>query len=144
MYSHKKNELLYFGLFLIFAIALLHISALNNYYYWIYSWFDLLVHFLGGMWVAVMALWIYFFSGLFRKPKMSKVIIFWLSFLAVLSTSLLWEIYEVNIWRHLSEPDFIVDTITDTLAALAGSYMAYTYFSESYKNLMSNENGESR
>jgi len=136
----RNSKLLYFSFLILVVIAALHSAALTNYYYWIYSWFDLLVHFLGGVWVSVTALWLYFFSGLFSNPKISKMTVFWLSILAVLLSSLLWEIYEVGLWRHLSEPNFLTDTIGDTLAALAGSYVVFISFSNSYENLTDKEN----
>ncbi|PIU98576.1 hypothetical protein COS61_00640 [Candidatus Wolfebacteria bacterium CG03_land_8_20_14_0_80_40_12] len=43
--------------FLIF-ILFLHISAIINYWYWIYIWFDIPMHFLGGFWVAMICIWL--------------------------------------------------------------------------------------
>jgi hypothetical protein len=43
--------------FLIFIIAV-HALALVNYWYWTYQWFDVPMHFFGGIWVAMVFFWL--------------------------------------------------------------------------------------
>jgi len=38
-------------------IAFLHQSAVALYWYWSVPWFDIVMHFLGGLWVGTCALW---------------------------------------------------------------------------------------
>ena len=52
--------------FVLVVIATLHILALEFSLYWLYPWFDIMVHFLGGLFTALFALWLFFESGYVR------------------------------------------------------------------------------
>lgn len=39
---------------LLFLILLLHVVAMVNFWYWSVWWFDIIMHFLGGFWVALL------------------------------------------------------------------------------------------
>ena len=41
---------------LVFILAL-HFTATINHWYWVYNWFDIPMHFLGGFWVAMVFLY---------------------------------------------------------------------------------------
>ena len=41
----------------LIGIALLHICGVFFYLYWHFWWYDIVLHFLGGLWVALMALY---------------------------------------------------------------------------------------
>ncbi len=48
---------------LILAIAVVNAFAHYHYWYWTMRWFDMPMHFAGGMWLAGVAIWWRFFSG---------------------------------------------------------------------------------
>ena len=75
---------LFIWIFITVAIvAALHLSALQFYLYWRFWWFDLLTHFLGGLWVAVSFCGYFFNSVLLIYLRIIKIIICLLRFLAL-------------------------------------------------------------
>jgi len=125
IYQVKKN-LFIFNFVLIFLIATLHILAINFFLYWKFWWFDILLHFLGGLWVGLSFLQFYFFSNLIKIKKKSNLFIFIFSVLTVLFVGLGWEIFEFIIGVNFSEnywSDTILDLIMDTVGALTVSLL---------------------
>lgn len=43
---------------LLIAILFVHVLLTVNYWYWIYRWFDIPMHFFGGFWVAMVFFWL--------------------------------------------------------------------------------------
>ncbi|PIP86538.1 hypothetical protein COV42_01300 [Candidatus Campbellbacteria bacterium CG11_big_fil_rev_8_21_14_0_20_44_21] len=124
----KEKELLTFSLITALVAALLHNWALSGYFYWIFPHFDLLVHFLGGLWLGLNLSWLYFFSGLFGRPPITKKKTAILLSLALFLFGFSWEIFELLIWQTLLEPGFALDTTGDILSDIAGLFFAYRYF----------------
>jgi len=131
-----KNILLYLSLVLAVLIAYLHISALENYYYWIYSWFDLVVHFLGGVLIASFSTWFYLSLSHIKEFNYSDKQLIILTVVNVLVISFLWEIFELVLWVSLNEPNYLLDTTLDTLFALSGSIFLQVLFLGSRKFLI--------
>jgi len=135
-----KDRLLTTTLILILIIATGHILALNFYLYWSFKWFDLPVHFLGGMWVALTSLWLCFYSRT-KRFKETKRNIFVISVVSAIVIGLLWELFELTVRAPRAE-NFLRDTtgdlIMDMLGAVSG-YIYYTkFFFEKNKNIDSN------
>ncbi|KKS86003.1 MAG: hypothetical protein UV60_C0004G0080 [Parcubacteria group bacterium GW2011_GWA2_43_11] len=42
----------------IWVLALVHMTAEYYYLYWTVRWFDILTHFLGGLWVGIAVVWV--------------------------------------------------------------------------------------
>jgi len=86
----------------------------------------MMMHFLGGAWIAVVALWFFYFSGhLKTKIKTSRAI-----FIAITSAiiiGILWEVYELIIGLTLW-PEDSFDTITDVVMDTLGAMFSYMYF----------------
>ncbi len=106
---------------LLVVVAALHWIASDLFYYWTVPWFDIMMHFLGGAWVALAALWLLEmpFSRFF-KARMSLVSVV----LLTIVVGVLWEVYEI-IFRF-SDPamagyaaDTLLDLVMDTLGAVA-------------------------
>ena len=128
MHMKERKEVLFVSFALIILIGVLNIWALNNFWYWVYWWFDILMHFLGGLWVGVMAIWVYYLSGLLGKPLITKKNVLILSFVSVLVVGIGWEVFEIFIKETINEPGFIIDTLGDLLFDLLGAFVAYRYF----------------
>ncbi len=54
---------------LILAIAIVNAFAQYYYWYWTMRWFDMPMHFAGGMWLAGVAIWWRFFAGRSNPPE---------------------------------------------------------------------------
>ena len=110
------------------VVALLHAHALNNFLYWHLPWLDILMHFLGGLLVALIGLWIARKTGIAKGAKSKwKLLIDILLFVFIVS--LLWESFELTFQSLVSEDpyEYAIDTIIDflmsTIGALFGFYI---------------------
>ena len=144
-----KQKLFVEQFILVAIIALLHFFALKFYLYWSIWWFDIVVHFLGGVWVGLIIMWFFFFSGFIYKNvnlvKNSKI--FFITIVSVIVVGVLWEIWEV--WADLISIDdigYFLDTPLDIVMDTLGGTTAFVYAKISGKGLSSRnevERGES-
>lgn len=113
----------------LITIAVLHHMALFKFYYWNYGWFDVLMHFLGGLWVALFFLW---FVGWFNLPiKISvKTLVVFLVVIAFL-----WEAWELFYGlTNSAKEGYVVDTSVDILMGLLGTLSVSLLYKEDLKN----------
>jgi hypothetical protein len=113
--------------FLIILIATMHILAMELYWYWQFLWLDILMHFLGGLWVALASFWI---LGIFKNhtsyiQSKKQAIIF--ALVSALFIGVLWEVFEyisdIAVTSEAYWPDTTLDLIMDSLGGvLAGLY----------------------
>lgn len=113
--------------FFILLIAVLHITAMELYWYWHFLWLDILMHFLGGLWVALASFWI---LGVFNGhasyiQNKKQAIVFGVA--SALFIGLFWEVFEyvtdIAVTSEAYWPDTILDMIMDGLGGvLAGLY----------------------
>jgi putative membrane protein len=131
----KREFTLLFAL--VCFIAAFHYIAVEFYLYWHYWWFDIVMHGLGGLWVALIALWLYCFSRFSRKSLgVSRHSLF---AIAVGSTVLIgvgWEIFEYvsNLTFVLPFENYIGDTLADLAMDLAGSFLAYIHYVQKFRS----------
>jgi hypothetical protein len=125
--EHQKEELLKVLFILIWVIALTHMAAENFYLYWTFRWFDILTHFMGGIWVGLAGLWVWYYSGYIREVRRptSRAILVALG--AGFVIGILWELFELVVWILAGTglpsnygPDTLLDLIVDMAGALAG------------------------
>ena len=91
-------------------------NAIADYWhlYFYIWWLDIPMHILGGFWVALTSLVLYYtFSG--HKEKDRSVIFVWsLAIASALSIGLIWEIYEFSVDKIFSAFDVkVADTLKD-------------------------------
>jgi hypothetical protein len=125
---------------LLAVIALLHYFALSYFLYWTVDWFDILMHFLGGFWVAIVAAYlIYFFSSTkddnygVKYIKEHKILFFLSLVGATLIVGLTWELWEVFVGFTDTLND-LGDTILDVVMDTIGAICAFYYTQLSLKN----------
>lgn len=58
-----KENLSRFIILIFLAIFIFHSMAVYFYLYWVVWWLDIVMHVLGGLWVALLAVWFLYFSG---------------------------------------------------------------------------------
>jgi hypothetical protein len=106
-------------------ISVMHYAALKFFYYWTISWYDILMHLMGGFLIALIAIYIlinFFHSAILEDKKITAILI--LSF--VLIVGLGWELWEL----FLGFTDVIADrfdTLIDILMDFIGGYFAFLY-----------------
>ncbi len=119
-----KKKLFQRLLYLIFFILVANFLA-NKFYWYSSIWYlDMIMHFLGGFWVALA--FIYFFSpkiSSFSILPLLKVIFF------VFLIGLGWELFEFLVYRMVPQYVFdISDTSSDLFFDLTGGFFAFWYF----------------
>lgn len=121
---------LFIQIFIVIAvIATLHFSALQFYLYWRLWWFDILTHFLLGLWIAMSFLWLFFQFGFVNIIKNSKNNNLKIALLSSFFIGIAWEIFEYHFGiSFVSAPNYLTDTITDISFDLIGGFVAYHFF----------------
>lgn len=102
------------------TLAVLHVLALQFFLYWKFHWFDMPMHFLGGV---VVGLLLYTMRDLGvslipAQPRWFVVLLF------VLMFAVAWEIYEVLIGIEIMG-DYVKDTLSDLILGALGGLAAY-------------------
>ena len=127
MYRHP---LFIFIFALMSLIALLHTAATELFLYWLYPWFDTLVHFLGGLFIGLSALWLFFESRYFALER-SALRAFLVTLGAIIVVGVGWEIFELVAGIPI-EDNFVADTITDLSMDVLGAMLGYLAFKKLY------------
>jgi len=119
------KHLLVYAAIVIWIVTVLHFLAMRFYLYWTFSWFDILMHGLGGLVIGLLAgaLVIRFF------PMVLEYAV--LFFILVLGTTLLvgflWEVFEfildLTVKMQLYQPS-VPDTMVDIVMDMIGGCIA--------------------
>lgn len=118
---------------LIVTISVVNALAIKYFLFFRFPWLDMPMHFFGGFWLGLMALWGYFLSGKARvidEKCRTKMGVFGLAALSALVFGILWEVYELGIDTYIkvSWKYDIVDTLSDICFDLLGSASAAAVF----------------
>ncbi|MEK7480328.1 MAG: hypothetical protein AAB665_03530 [Patescibacteria group bacterium] len=110
------RKLLFFQLLILVPLAALHVAGLALYLYWYFPWFDLITHFMGGMWAGAFLLWSRAQAG--YAPSLLFVVG------GTLLIGVVWEIFELaaGIPR---DAKYVFDTNLDLLMDVLGSLCAF-------------------
>lgn len=127
---------------LIAFIFLTNLLAMHFYWYNSIWWFDIPMHFLGGVWLAYCFYFLFYFIDIRRflisKPFVDRSMVVALASFVV-CIGLLWEVFEIGVqkvtFEILATP---LDSLSDLLFDLAGGLFVYTRIQ---KYFGSKENG---
>ncbi|HMO78978.1 MAG TPA: hypothetical protein PJ997_02235 [Candidatus Paceibacterota bacterium] len=123
MIHHKTLFKEIFSLSII--VAVLHYVATIYSFYWSVDWFDIMMHFLGGLLMGLIAFWIFFTSEKINYPKDNSLVIFFTVVGFTLIIGLSWELWEIFVGFtdvDLDMGDTILDIIMDVIGAIAAYY----------------------
>lgn len=111
--------------FLALVIALFQFLANEYYLYWKWWWADIVMHFLGGLFIASGVLWWLRFEipvGLrSRVPK------FLTALLAIIVVGVAWEVFEYVTGMY-NAVNYTLDTTLDLATDVGGMLFAYLLF----------------
>ena len=111
-------------------LFILTVNFIANKLYWYSSirYFDMFMHFLGGIWVGLMSL--YFFT--FQRISLKLVV---RVLLVVLAVGVGWEIFEFLVNDAFAQNPFnYLDTFSDIFFDLSGGLCAILYVLVPFKN----------
>lgn len=114
------------ALLLVLLVAIAGVNAFAEYYhwYWLMRWFDMPMHFAGGVWVAGAVLWWRFFSGKFTSLPNTKAMFAW-AIGGAIAIGLVWEVYEAAVsYITVGRMNDILDTIGDLVLDTLGGIVA--------------------
>ena len=118
----NRKKLITILISLIFGIFLVNFMANKFYWYSSIWYFDMIMHFLGGLWIGLASIY------LFKISDKSVNTIFRVM-LSVLLVGIAWEIYEIAVNDVLAQNTFnYLDTISDIFFDLGGGSTAILYF----------------
>lgn len=127
----KMNRTLIFHrmAYLIAFIFFVNLVAVKLYWYSLVWYFDMPMHFLGGVWLGLAMFW------LLKSKEFSGKNIF-LIFLGVLVVGVGWEIFEIVVDRALRGGEFnVLDTMSDIFFDLAGGFSVVLYYFRKYGSI---------
>jgi len=112
--------------FIIVFLALITFGALKFYWYQAIWWFDMPMHFLGGVVALLLSVYL-LYSWISSKTFLKRFII---AIIAVLIIGVCWEIFEYIFNNIIAGIQFdLLDTLSDiffdTLGAIAGFFLCY-------------------
>lgn len=106
------KRLLYIQLALVAVIGVLHLIGLEYFLYWRLWWYDILLHSLGGAWVALAALW--FLTTIGWRVGTLQVL------LATIVVGAGWEVWEFT-FGIFGEDNYTFDTSLDMFMDMVGA-----------------------
>lgn len=116
------KKLLKYSAVLIFFIFLMNYLALRFHWYFSIWYFDMLMHFLGGIWLGFISIYLFNFDPNSKKSFFNIIA-------AVFIVGMGWEIFEIVVNAYTTENTFnILDTLSDLLFDTAGGVFALFYF----------------
>ena len=109
----------------ILMILLFIFDRLASKFYWYFTvwWFDMPMHFFGGIWVGLFFLYAYKVKNISLRSVIEVT-------LSVLVMGILWEIFEFYVFNGIGRYPFdLLDTFSDIFFDLAGGLTAVWYVS---------------
>jgi len=126
------TEIFFIGI----LVAVLHQTALSLGLYWTVEWLDILMHFLGGVLIALITLLFIYDKKFVSFSNHHPILMFFFALTFVLIIGLAWELWELYMGMSDIKTDAVdsgIDIVMDTI----GGVVAYLY---SRKKICQTEN----
>jgi len=122
-----RQKLLHILAVLILVVVALHLVAFQYSLYWHFWWYDIVVHFLGGLFAGLLSAWIVFYSGYIRDPRLTRWSLFLAIILGTLAIGVGWEVFERLLGHTWSPEGYWLDTSTDVLMDVLGGLLCFLF-----------------
>ncbi|MEX2010328.1 MAG: hypothetical protein WD874_00790 [Parcubacteria group bacterium] len=120
----QNFSLLFTSFAVLIGLFILHLVGSFFYLYWSIGWYDTLAHLIGGVFVGLFALWVFWDSGLWNKQRPSQTSAFLTAVLVTVVVGVGWEIFEYVYGLTQSTEGYGLDTVTDLIADIVGGTLA--------------------
>lgn len=120
---------------LIYVILTLDLLAFKYFLYWRLWWFDVVMHFLGGVWIMLVSYYIFYVSDYAKHVRhlSKKYSPFILSLSSIVFVGIFWELFELNM-RVSVQANYVLDTSLDLFMDMSGWVVAYTYVNKKHRD----------
>lgn len=120
------------GICVLAALILyLNTIALEHFLYWTYWWYDIVMHFLGGVLIASGTAWLLTRFG--RSQKLSRYSFLMWTIAAVLLVGAGWELFEYTNGFFIGEANVVRDTIGDLVMDTTGGIVGWSILAFIFK-----------
>ncbi len=109
------------------VLAGLNWYANAHHLYFQFWWFDIVMHFLGGVFSGLAVLWAYHYFCM-RICDQRKARLFLVALMGTLIIGVAWEVFEGVAGIHLIEAHIVSDTLMDLLMDSLGALAAFFAF----------------
>ncbi len=120
----RQSSTLYIALGLTVLLAALNMFAYEHYLYWVYWWYDVMMHFLAGLSLGFLVYWVLFASGHFFKGPKRRAFILVLVVASVFVLGVVWEVFEYANAITDSHEGYIQDVVNDLILDSCGGALA--------------------
>lgn len=133
MYKQKPFP---FSLLILGVLITLHSVGSYLSWYWVYPWFDIVVHIFSGLWIGLVMLWLASILGLLNLLNGYKLRSFFIAIISALFIGIVWELVE-NLTQvtYTSAAGYSFNTAQDIFNDAIGGVLAYLYFVRTKKCL---------
>ncbi len=115
----------FLGLF-IFTVNLL---AMKFFWYYSIWWFDMPMHFLGGIFIGLLSLSVYMSYFIKEETVLTLGKIFWIAFISALIVGVAWELFEFSLDTFITfKVHYLPDTLSDLCFDMTGAMTAALYY----------------
>ena len=129
-----KQKIFIASFIVLILVAVLNYIGVTYNLYWVYRWYDIPMHMLGGLWVSLFSLSIFSYFGKKNSIVNYRMKAFLIVFFALLFITISWEIFEL--WggiTFINERGYWFDTLHDIFNAYVGGMVAYVFFIKNKK-----------
>lgn len=113
----------------IFVIALVNAAALYWHLYYHLWWLDVAMHLVGGYWIALTGLTLYYYVPWYGERERSPLFVIVFALALTMVIGILWEVFEFSIDRmtlaftYHDIADTLGDLINDFIGALVAAWV---------------------
>jgi hypothetical protein len=112
------------------VVVSLHWLASFEGFYWTVWWYDVMMHFLGGLWTLLFGLWVFGAS-----VRTSRLITVRNMLIFALAVGLLWEVHEIILgFASFDHPEYWTDTPQDLVLDMLGAIFGVLIYKKSITN----------
>ena len=124
----KSRHLSWFLALLILFIWGVNTFADQVHLYYLLWWFDIPMHMLGGIWVALTSMVIYYHLGFHRHDRSTAFVVSTM-LAATLIAGIFWEVFEFSVEHFVKLNDNgVFDTLKDLFDDMIGATIASVIF----------------
>ncbi len=128
-YHMFKQKPFPFSFIILAILIVVHLFASYYSLYWRWPYFDILVHLISGLWIALVFLWLASVFEQVNSLKEYKIKTFLIAFVSAVLFGVIWELLE-NFYQitYTNMSSYGLDTALDILGDALGGILAFLYF----------------